>query len=168
MTPVMWPVRRGMLTVGLVAAAVWPVWSQEPAPARSALEARLVELRQTAKLPAVTGVVFTSGHVLEQAAAGGRKIGADAAVTIADRWHIGSITKSFTATLVGKFVERGELKWTQTLGELLGKERAREYAPVTIENLLTHRSGLPANVAPAMMGTLLASGGGQCLYRKMR
>ena len=80
MTPVMWPVRRGMLTVGLVAAAVWPVWSQEPAPARSALEARLVELRQTAKLPAVTGVVFTSGHVLEQAAAGVRKIGADAAV----------------------------------------------------------------------------------------
>jgi CubicO group peptidase (beta-lactamase class C family) len=94
--------------------------------------------------------VFTSKRLAEQSAVGLRRLRADAAVTPADRWHIGSITKSFTATLVAKLVERGDLKWTQTLGELLGAERARAYGAVTIEQVLSHRSGMPANLTPAL------------------
>jgi CubicO group peptidase (beta-lactamase class C family) len=130
---------------------------QVATPPGGSLEARLAALRDTAKLPAVAGAVFTSGQVVQQSAIGVRRLGADAAVTLGDRWHIGSITKSFTATLVARFVERGDLKWTQTLGELIGADRARTYAPVTIEHLLSHRAGLPANLSPAMTLTLRES-----------
>jgi CubicO group peptidase (beta-lactamase class C family) len=142
--------------VGGLAAGVL-AHHQVAAPASGSLETRLVALRDSARLPAVAGAVFTSVQLVQQSAVGVRRLSADAAVTLADRWHIGSITKSFTATLAAKFVERGDLKWTQTLGELLGAERAREYAAVTIEHLLNHRAGLPANLTPAMMLTLRQS-----------
>ena len=153
MAPVAPPVRRVFLATCLVAATAVAVLArpQDAPPSARSLEARLTALRDSAKLPAVAGAVFTSGQLLQESAVGVRRLGADATVTLGDRWHIGSITKSFTATLVAKFVERGDLKWTQTLGELLGTERARAYASVTIEQLLSHRAGLPANLTPATM-----------------
>jgi CubicO group peptidase (beta-lactamase class C family) len=157
MAPVKSPAQRVLLTSCLVATASAAILAgpQVAPPATvGSLEARLTALRETAKLPAVAGAVFTSGQVLQQSAVGVRRLGAEAPVTLDDRWHIGSITKSFTATLVAKFVERGDLKWTQTLGEVLGADRARAYASVTIEHLLSHRAGLPANLTAAMTLTL--------------
>ncbi len=101
--------------------------------------------------------MFRSAGVLEQGAVGVRQLGAEAAVTTGDRWHIGSITKSFTATLAAKAVERGELAWTTTLGDLLSPERAAAYAPVTIVQLLGHRAGLPPNVSQILTITLAQS-----------
>lgn len=141
--------------IGIVVAAA--TLQAQVATPRQPLDARLAALRETAKLPAVTGAVFNSERVVEQAAAGVRRLGADAAVTSGDRWHVGSITKSFTATLVARAVDRGDLKWTQTLSDLLGA-RSRAYASVTIEQLLSHRSGLPANVAPATNLALVGAG----------
>jgi CubicO group peptidase (beta-lactamase class C family) len=138
-------VGRLILAACLAVAAAVPGRTQVATP-RIGLEARLTALRETARLPAVAGAMFTSDQIAEQSAIGVRQLGADVTVTTGDRWHIGSITKSFTATLVARFVERGDLKWTQTLGELLGSERARAYATVTIEQVLSHRTGLPANL----------------------
>ena len=92
--------------------------------ARPALVSRLESMRAAGQLPAVAAVVFRSAGILEEGAVGLRQLGADAAVTTGDRWHIGSITKSFTATLAGRAVERGEFAWTSTLGDLLSPERA--------------------------------------------
>ena len=153
------PAPRVLLAACLVASAAVAVSgrSQVATRAGGSLDARLAALCETAKLPAVAGAMFTSAQVVQQSAVGVRRLGSDAAVTPRDRWHIGSITKSFTATLVARFVERGDLKWTQTLGELLGAAGARAYAPVTIEHLLSHRSGLPANLTAAMTLTLRES-----------
>jgi CubicO group peptidase (beta-lactamase class C family) len=74
-------------------------------------------------------------------------------VTPDDLWHIGSITKSFTSLLKSRFVERGQMSWTSTLGDLLGP-RAGRFAPVTLSQLLSHRAGLPANVLPGMMAAV--------------
>ncbi len=151
--------RRVLLAGCLVAAAAATVLArpQVAPPAAASLEARLTALRETAKLPAVAGALFTSAQVVQQSAIGVRRLGADTPVTLSDRWHIGSLTKSFTATLVAKFVERGDLKWTQTLGELLGADRARAYAGVTVEQVLSHRAGLPANLSTALTLTLRES-----------
>jgi CubicO group peptidase (beta-lactamase class C family) len=137
--------RRLLLAVWVFVALAVPGRSQVQ-PARVGLEARLTALLGFAKLPAVAGALFTAERIEDQSAVGVRRLGADAAVTVGDRWHIGSITKSFTATLVARFVERGDLnlKWTQTLGELLGAERAKAYATVTIEQVLSYRAGMPA------------------------
>ena len=117
----------------------------EPAP----LAARLSAVRSAADLPAIGGARFTSGGILEVAVAGVRRLGDPIEVTTGDLWHIGSITKSFTSTLIGKFIERKDLSWSSTLGELLGP-RAGKYAPVTLVDLLSHRAGLPANLPPAL------------------
>ncbi len=80
------------------------------------------------------------------AVAGVRVRGASAPVLIGDRFHIGSVTKSVTATMVGRLVQRGELQWTTTLGEVFDDVEMRdEYGPVTVRQLLDHRAGFVAH-----------------------
>ncbi len=150
--PAMIELRSGLnglrAVVVLLALAICnqPVATQEPA-----LSARLATLRTNASLPAVAGATFSSSAVSDVMAIGVRRLGDETAVAAGDLWHIGSITKSFTSLLIARHVERGELEWTSTLGELLGASRAGKFAPVTLSQLLSHRAGLPANVPPAMM-----------------
>lgn len=134
-----------------LAIFIQPAATQEPA-----LSERLAKLRTGAKLPAVAGAMFSSSSVSEVTAIGVRRLGDETPVASADLWHIGSITKSFTSLLIARQVERGEMSWTSTLGELLGASRARKFAPVTLSQLLSHRAGLPANVPPAAMSTIMA------------
>ena len=133
--------------VGLM-VGLRPVGSQEPG-----LGARLEELRAKASLPAVAGATFSSAGVSAVVANGVRKLGDPTPVTPDDLWHIGSITKSFTSLLMARSVERGEMSWTSTLGDLLGP-RAGKFAPVTLAQLLSHRAGLPANVLPGVMASV--------------
>ncbi|HYN07544.1 MAG TPA: serine hydrolase domain-containing protein [Vicinamibacterales bacterium] len=119
------------------------------AAAPTSLAERLKAVRAAADLPAIGGATFRSTGVLEVAVAGVRRLGDPIEVTTGDLWHIGSITKSFTSTLIGKSTERKDLSWTSTLGELLG-QRAGKYAPVTLVDLLSHRAGLPANIPAAL------------------
>jgi CubicO group peptidase (beta-lactamase class C family) len=135
--------------LGLV-LAIRPAVPQEPS-----LASRLEALRTQANLPAVAGATFSSSAVSEVAAIGRRKLGDETPVTVGDLWHIGSITKSFTSLLIARHVERGEMTWTSTLGELLGASRAGKFAPVTLSQLLSHRAGLPANVPPTIMPTVM-------------
>ncbi len=138
---------RAIVVVAVAAAAVSidATSSEQPT-----LSARLEKIRAAANLPAVAGATFRSSGSPDIAAVGVRRLGDPALVTTDDLWHIGSLTKSFTATLAGVFVERGQLSWTSTLGDLLGAAKARKFAPVTLLDLLTHRSGLPANVSPVL------------------
>jgi len=145
--------RRPMLIVAVSAGlilATLPVATQE-----GTLTAQLETLRAQATLPAVAGATFSSEGMPEVAVVGVRRLGDPTKVTPDDLWHIGSITKSFTSLLIAKHVERGELAWTSTLGELLGDSRAGKYAPVTLSQLLGHRAGLPANLTPAMAGPVM-------------
>lgn len=61
-----------------------------------------------------------------------------------DRWHIGSITKSFTAALFARAVEAGAIRWDTPLGQRV-KGVPAAYAKVTAIELLSHHAGLPAN-----------------------
>ena len=59
---------------------------------------------------------------------------------------MGSITKSITATMIGRLVESGQMKWTDTIGERFSDASIHEdWKPVTLQQLLTHTSGAPAN-----------------------
>ena len=139
-------------------ATVGTAQDRSPAtPAQTSLAARLEAVRKAADLPAIAGASFRSTGVLEVAATGVRRLGDPVEVTTGDLWHIGSITKSFTSTLIGKSVERKELAWTSTLGEVLGAQRAGKFATVTLIDLLSHRAGLPANVPTSMNAHLSAA-----------
>ncbi len=77
---------------------------------------------------------------------GVRSLGATARVERADAWHIGSDTKSMTATLVARLIEADHLKWTTTVGDLLAQAIPTirtEYRQATLIDLLSHHAGLP-------------------------
>jgi CubicO group peptidase (beta-lactamase class C family) len=148
---------RNLILVGTLVSAIHlavaaPVVSQQ-----SSFAMRLEAARVAADLPAIAGASFRSSGVIEVAASGVRRVGDKTEVTTGDLWHVGSITKSFTSALMGRFVERGELSWTSTLGDLLGTARAGKFAPVTLINLLSHRAGLVPNVPPALAAELRTS-----------
>lgn len=68
MAPVTPPVRRVFLATCLVAATAVAVLArpQDAPPSARSLEVRLTALRDSAKLPAVAGAVFTSGQLLQE------------------------------------------------------------------------------------------------------
>jgi CubicO group peptidase (beta-lactamase class C family) len=113
------------------------------------LEERLERIRSKHGVPALGGAVADSGGVLAAAAAGFRRMGAPDRVTVHDRWHLGSCTKSMTATLLARLADRGRLSFETTIGEALADDVdvAEGWKPVTIERLLAHRGGVPADLS---------------------
>ena len=119
-------------------------------PAES-LNTLLEPIRERHGLPALAAAVVRDGEVIARGAVGLRAIGSAEAVTADDLWHIGSCTKAFTSTLIALLVDQGKLSWTTTIGEVFPdfvKDIRPEYADVTIEQLLRHRSGLPTDRSP--------------------
>ncbi|MEQ1906464.1 MAG: serine hydrolase domain-containing protein [Pirellulaceae bacterium] len=84
------------------------------------------------------------------AAAGGLKIGDKASATPDNLVHIGSCTKAMTAVLIALLVEKGTLKWEQSIADSFPKLKDKihpEYHDVTLEQLLQHRGKIPANAS---------------------
>jgi CubicO group peptidase (beta-lactamase class C family) len=146
---------RVSLTVALCGLVISSFMQAQPA---QTFAERVTALRTTANLPAIGGVTFTSSSVGAITVSGYRKLGDNAEVTPADVWHIGSISKSFTSTLIARLVDRGQLSLDAKLGDVLGPERAKKFARATLSNVMSHRAGLPANpTGPAYSGFLLSS-----------
>jgi CubicO group peptidase (beta-lactamase class C family) len=110
---------------------------------------RLAPLRDAHHLPALAGAVVQGRETMGIAAVGSRALGAPDAVTVDDPWHLGSCTKAMTATLIGRLVERGLLRWETTLAEVypdLAPGMDPAWRAVTLEQLLSHRAGAPADL----------------------
>lgn len=106
----------------------------------------LEPIRSKYKLPALAVVVVRSNRVVGLGMVGQRKWTVNEPVTLPDRWHQGSITKSMTATLAARLVQEGVVQWTTTLGEVFPDKAAAMQAAwrsVTLEQLLSHRGGAP-------------------------
>lgn len=106
-------------------------------------------VRARTGMPAMAAAIVTPDGLVATAATGRRKAGATNAVTVDDLWHLGSETKAMTAALAGCLVERGLLRWETTLTEAfpaMADAMHEELREVTLEQLLSHRSGLPANL----------------------
>lgn len=99
-------------------------------------------------IPGIIAAIAEQGKDLKIACAGKRKKGEEPSVEVDDLMHMGSCTKAMTATLIGRLVDKKKLKFSHTINELLPSLAAKihaDYRDVTIANLLTHRSGMPAN-----------------------
>lgn len=134
----------------LVAAAGWSSQTQAQAQAQSSLDAMLTPYLQQYRLPALAAAVVKDGQIISAGAVGERKFGSGIAVTLNDRFHIGSDTKAFTATLAGILVDRGEMTWNTTIGEVfpeLAPDMNHEFRRITISQLLAHTSGIPSDNA---------------------
>lgn len=110
----------------------------------------LKPIREKNDVPAIVAAVVTSAGIQFVGAVGVRKRGTDIPVTLADLWHLGSDTKAMTSTLLAKLVEQGKLKWETTLAEVfpdIAPQMNAEFQKVTLLQLLSHRAGLPPNLA---------------------
>lgn len=123
------------------------------------LAATLEDWRGRGGLPALAAVAFRGQRVLEVAVSGRRvRTAPEVPVTRDDRFHVGSITKSMTAVLAARLVEAGRLRWDSTLGEVLaGWPLHRRVRPVTMWQLLRHRSGLRRDIPDGLYEKLRLS-----------
>lgn len=106
----------------------------------------LETIRKKHNLPALAVVVVKDGKICDREVAGVRKSGDETLVTTNDLFHIGSCTKSMTATLAAILIEEGKLKWETTIADIFPELRGKmdkQYETVTIEQLLHHRGGVP-------------------------
>ena len=109
------------------------------------LAALLEPLRAKHGLPALGALVLRGDEVVAQGAVGVRRIDREIPVTNGDRWHLGSCTKSMTATLCAILVEKKKLAWDTTVGQVFGDVEGLhdDWKGVTLELLLSHSSGAP-------------------------
>jgi CubicO group peptidase (beta-lactamase class C family) len=113
------------------------------------LSAEFEKIRAANKIPSLAGAIVTIDGVIALGASGLRADGRPEPVTPGDRYHLGSCTKAMTATLIGILVEKGVLKWETTLAEALPSLKDSmhaDYRTVTVTDLLTQRTGVPAEL----------------------
>jgi CubicO group peptidase (beta-lactamase class C family) len=127
--------------LAIIGLAVLPTWGAEPRSLDRVLDPYLKEFG----LPALAAAVFQNGSIVASGAVGTRRAGLQIPVTINDRFHIGSDSKAFTSVLAGQFVQKGQLKWNSTPADVFPELKAAmnaEFAKITLEQLLSHSSGL--------------------------
>lgn len=120
----------------------------------------LERLRAKYDLPALAAMLVEGDKISESAAVGKRAAGHAEAVTLNDKWHLGSITRSMTAVLGARLVEQGLVDWETTISSVfpgLVGTMDPAYEDVRLDELLNHTSGLPGNVMTPIWSTLRTS-----------
>jgi CubicO group peptidase (beta-lactamase class C family) len=110
---------------------------------------RIEAIRAKREVPALFAGKFYKDGRKTVIATGLRKVDAETPVTADDLIHLGSCTKAITAVMIAQLVTEKKLRWETTLGELfpeaLAGHAGATWSSVTIEKLLWHESGAPAN-----------------------
>lgn len=110
------------------------------------LRVELEAVRTKHDLPAMGVVIVRSSGAALIEVVGVRKRGSDVKATREDCFHLGSDTKPLTALLVAALVAEKKLAYDSKLETLLpdlAKKMHKDYRAVTLEQVMTHRAGLP-------------------------
>ena len=113
------------------------------------VSALLAPIRERHDVPALAGAIVEGSSIVALGADGVRERGREARVTAHDLFHLGSCTKAMTATLIARLVEAKALRWESTVGGVftdLAPRMDPAWREVTIEELLLHRAGAPADL----------------------
>ena len=110
------------------------------------LSTYLASVRSEYGMPALAAAVILNGKLTALGVAGERKLGSGVAVTLSDQFHLGSCTKAMTASMIARLIEKGKLDWSTNLQDTFPDFLSvmhPDYHNVTLDDLLTHRAGLP-------------------------
>jgi CubicO group peptidase (beta-lactamase class C family) len=110
------------------------------------LAAAVAGARADAGAPAVGAVVVGCVAPAQVAVDGIARVGGTERLREDARFNIGSNAKSMLASLAATYVQDGTLRWTTTVGEVLGGDVPGIHEALgraTLAQLLSHRSGLP-------------------------
>jgi D-alanyl-D-alanine carboxypeptidase len=127
------------------AAPDWPSEVPEaPLAGVRSLEVEAARALQGESLPALALAVVHGGRLVAMGAAGQRVVGFDSPARATDRWHVGSVTKSMTATLVASMVASDGWSWDDPVAAAFPEVAAHPaWGEITVRDLLTHRAGVP-------------------------
>lgn len=160
---------RRLSSVSLVLASLLSVAvAQESAPPLADLAELLAPIRSKHDVPALGVAVLVDGQLAALGVDGIRRVGHDEKVTADDLWHLGSCTKAMTATLLARYVERGQLAWATTVADGLPDLAAGMHEgakAITLQHLLVHRSGLPGGPPPKLWARLFDYGDSDVVAR---
>src|SRR5262245_31353208 len=84
---------------------------EPPPPAPALTKDRLAALRRAAGSPAIAAASARKEGPTRLWVDGERAVGSGIAARDSDLWHLGSISKSMTATLIGRLVDAGAVRW---------------------------------------------------------
>ena len=109
----------------------------------------ITDLRRAKKLVGLAATVTVDGKVVASAVDGERKWASGVPIELDDRWHLGGITTSITATMIARLIESGQLQWSTTVGECFPDASMHEdWKSVTFPQLFTQTSGAPPIFLP--------------------
>jgi CubicO group peptidase (beta-lactamase class C family) len=155
----------GFLCIGfLLACEKSPPYHAIPAPiAKESGDTDLAELlnsiRLEERLPGLAAAIIVDGKLHSAAAVGVREAGTTNFLTVDDKFLIGSCAKAFTATTAAILVEEGRLDWQTTIRDAFPDlDMLPEYENITLEQLLSHRAGLPKNLKEGKASWLIDYG----------
>ena len=104
-----------------------------------------------AGLPGVGGVVLKDSEIIAQAFAGEKQLKSEIPIESDERWHIGSVTKSMTATMIARLVEKETLNWDDKVKDILGSKKIHaQWHDVTFRCLL-YTSPSPRDLSTSRM-----------------
>ena len=106
------------------------------------------KLLDNTHIPAIAAMSMKSGTIIETVELGIQNINTNEIVLENSQWHIGSITKSMTASLVGVLVQNEYLSWDTKIGDLTTEGYLETYQNVTIHELLSMTAGITATDYP--------------------
>lgn len=151
------PIARSFVLIGAMIASSSASTSLAEEPTKE-MAAKLAEICRKHDVPAMAAVVVNADRLVKSDYFGVRKRGTSDRIELSDRFPIGSCTKSMTATLAAAMVDAGKIEWKTTIGDVWpkGADIHPKLRAVTLNELLSHQSGLPGNIsdisAPAWAG----------------
>lgn len=165
-----WLSRQSATSSGLRCALPIVLWCLLALPAAATdLGTVLASAMQGSQVPAMGVLVMIDGKVAGEAVRGVRRNDGTDAVKLDDVWHIGSDAKAMTATMIARLVERGVLSWTTPLEQMLPELVAvmhPQYRSVTLLQLLSHHTGLPAGLDDGKIAWRISDMGGLSLSQR--
>lgn len=164
-------VQAGVLVLAAAVAATAAFARQPSSPPQldPKVNAILEDARKKHDVPAMAAAVVSSQGMKAFGVVGDRKRGDPTPAAAGDKFHIGSDSKAMTAAMLGRLVEEGVLRWDSTVGQSfpeLAASMSAELKSVTLEQLLTHRSGLPNEFAERNAWASFAKAGNSRQQRK--
>lgn len=166
--------RMAHLIPMLFLAACAPAFLSQPRPsspplpvfqvvASASMDSLLAAVRREHPVPALAAAAVR-GDTVFIGALGERRIGDANPIRTGDRFHIGSLAKSMTASLMGTLVDEGVLSWSTTPSDVWPEWINRMHPSsrvITLEQLLSNTGGLSSfnpgdpylAAVPALAGT---------------
>ncbi len=137
--------KSGLFGILLLAALHSPRLLAEPAD----VSADLAEFTRDGKVPGLVAAAVLDGRIIATGASGVRKAGEPQPVTVDDRFHIGSCTKSMTGTLAAMLVADGKIHWSATVEEIFPDLAIHpDFRKATLLQMASNTGGAPRDIPP--------------------